>query len=122
MGTGDSYDSRNEAVEKALFDAATGHVIRLKKPVKVKKETNRPGEGKQVAEQMRTVVEEVYVEPKITAQMFWLKCRMPETWGTGERTAEPEMPDAAETCAALVRAPVPTRGLEDADDQLCPAE
>ena len=51
------FEKENAKVEKALFQAATGHVVKLKKPVKVKEETNRPGEGKQVTEKLVTVVE-----------------------------------------------------------------
>ena len=92
------FEKENAKVEKALFQAATGHVVKLKKPVKVKEETNRPGEGKQVTEKLVTVVEQVYVEPKITAQMFWLKSRMPEVWGNGERAGmAPETADVMES-------------------------
>ena len=112
------FEKENAKVEKALFQAATGHVVRLKKPVKVKEETNRPGEGKQV-------VEQVYVEPKITAQMFWLKSRMPEVWGNGERAAmAPETADVMESYAELLDHPVKERCMEEADgqDSLCEAE
>ena len=119
------FEKENAKVEKALFQAATGHVVKLKKPVKVKEETNRPGEGKQVTEKLVTVVEQVYVEPKITAQMFWLKSRMPEVWGNGERAAmAPETADVMESYAELLDHPVKERCMEEADgqDSLCEAE
>ena len=119
------FEKENAKVEKALFQAATGHVVRLKKPVKVKEETNRPGEGKQVTEKLVTVVEQVYVEPKITAQMFWLKSRMPEVWGNGERVAmAPETADVMESYADLLDHPVKERCMEavDGQDSLCEAE
>ena len=81
MGEKDTkYGTKNLRVESALYRAAVGYKVKLKKPVKVKEEYNRPGEGKQVVERMVTVEEEKYVEPKITAQMFWLKNRCPDRW------------------------------------------
>lgn len=74
-------DSRDKKVEDALFRMAVGYRTTVRKPVKVKEETNRPGEGKQVMEKIVIVQERVYVEPKLAAQMEWLKHRMPEVWG-----------------------------------------
>ena len=119
------FEKENAKVEKALFEAATGHVVKLKKPVKVKEETDRPGEGKQVTERMVTVEEQVYVEPKITAQMFWLKSRMPAVWGNGERGGmAPETADVMESYADLLDHPVKERCMEEVDgtDSLCEAE
>jgi len=129
---------RNQAsidmqVEKALFEAATGHVVTLRKPVKVKEEKNRPGEGKQTEEKIVYAREQVYVAPKITAQMFWLKCRRPEIWGGGGRAAEAEqeMASVAETYAYLLNSPLPVRTLEaleaaedgeNGEDRVCGAE
>lgn len=119
-----NYEKQNAQVEKALFKAATGHVVRLKKPVKVKEETNRPGEGKQVTERMVEVVEQVYVEPKITAQMFWLKSRMPGVWGDGAAEAEAETADVLTRYADVLEHPARERSLEEIDgqDSLCAAE
>lgn len=124
---GDEYEARNIRVQNALYRAALGYKVKLKKPVKVKEETNRPGEGKQVVERMVTVEEQKYVEPKITAQMFWLKSRMPEQWGSAvpDGTAG-DMEPVLETYARLLDEAVPDRPLEDLEDDgedpLCPAE
>ncbi|MBQ9198362.1 MAG: hypothetical protein IJ157_14160 [Clostridia bacterium] len=124
---GEDYAEKNRQVEEALFMAATGHTVKLKTPLKIKEETNRPGEGKQVFERVVTRTEEKYVEPKITAAMFWLKCRMPEKWGSGDRALEEtqrEMTPVLETYADMLENPVPERSLEEMDDadQLFPAE
>lgn len=113
------FDRQNARVEKALFKAATGYMVKQKKPVKVKEETNRPGEGKQVTERLITVEEQVYVEPKITAQMFWLKSRMPGVWGAGDREAGLDIAaaDVLESYAEVLDHPVPERGLEELDGQ-----
>ncbi len=117
---GTDYEKRNQRVENALYRAAIGYKVKLKKPVKVKEETNRPGEGKQVVERMATGEEEKYVEPKITAQMFWLKSRMPELWGNGDKVlgeVEEEIRPVLEAYADLLENAVPERGLEDMEDE-----
>ncbi|MBQ9299671.1 MAG: hypothetical protein IJ214_04095 [Clostridia bacterium] len=113
------YEKKNQKVQNALYKAAIGYKVRLKKPVKVKEETNRPGEGKQVVERMVTVEEEKYVEPKITAQMFWLKSRMPEKWGDGERVlgeVQEEITPVLEAYADVLERTAETRRIEDMED------
>ena len=117
---GTDYEKKNLRVENALYRAAIGYKVKLKKPVKVKEETNRPGEGKQVVERMATGEEEKYVEPKITAQMFWLKSRMPELWGNGDKVlgeVEEEIRPVLEAYADLLENAAPERGLEDIEDE-----
>ena len=117
---GTDYEKKNLRVENALYRAAIGYKVKLKKPVKVKEETNRPGEGKQVVERMATGEEEKYVEPKITAQMFWLKSRMPELWGNGDKVlgeVEEEIRPVLEAYADLLENAAPERGLEDMEDE-----
>lgn len=116
----EDYGKKNKQVENALFRAATGYKVKLKKPTKVKEESNRPGEGKLVAERVVMETEEKYVEPKITAVMFWLKSRMPEKWGNGDRVlgeVEQEMRPVLETYADLLDHPVPGRLLEEMEDE-----
>lgn len=123
------YEKKNMRVQNALYRAAIGYKVKMRKPVKVKEETNKPGEGKQVVERMVTVEEEKYVEPKITAQMFWLKSRMPTVWGNGEQVlgeVEREISPVLEEYADLLEHPLPERSLEDVtdgeQDQLCGAD
>ena len=119
MKRGRKQARRNEQVEQALFKLATGHVVTLKKPVKVKEETNRPGEGKQTGESVITVQEQVYVEPKITAQMFWLKSRRPELWGQGDRTlreVEQEITPVMAAYGGMLEAPFSSRSVEETEE------
>lgn len=123
----EEYEKQNKRIEKALFRAATGYKIKLKSTVKVKEETNKPGAGKEAVERVVPVVEEKYVEPKITAAMFWLKSRMPEKWGGGERTANAaeDMTPVIEAYASLIDNPMPGRELEEGEDEqnpLCSAD
>ena len=67
-------------VENALLKSALGHVVTLKKPIKVKIEKQKVGEGKVVEERIHYVDEEVYVPPQVVAQIFWLKNRRPDKW------------------------------------------
>ena len=113
------YEKKNEKVQNALYKAAIGYKVKLKKPVKVKEETNRPGEGKQVVERMVTVEEEKYVEPKITAQMFWLKSRVPEKWGNGEQVlgeVREEITPVLEAYADVLEQTEDVRSIEDMED------
>jgi len=120
-------ERQTERVERALFRAATGYKMKIRKPVKVKEETNRPGEGKQVIERVVTVEEQVYVEPKITAQMFWLKSRKPEIWGgKALREAGEELVPVMEAYADMLEHPARDRTLEEITDEgpdtVCPAD
>ena len=123
------YAKKNERVQNALYRAAIGYKVKLKKPVKVKEETNKPGEGKQVVERVVTVEEEKYVEPKITAQMFWLKSRMPERWGNGEQVlsdVQAEITPVLEAYADVLEHAEQARSIEDMEDgdadTVCAAE
>lgn len=67
-------------VENALLKSALGHVVTVKKPIKVKIEKQKVGEGKVVEERIQYVEEEVYIPPQVIAQIFWLKNRRPDKW------------------------------------------
>lgn len=67
-------------VENALLKSALGHTITIRKPVKVKLEKQKVGEGKVVEERIEYVDEEVYIPPRVAAQIFWLKNRKPDRW------------------------------------------
>ena len=112
------YEAQNIRVENALCRAAVGYKVKLKKPAKVKEETNAAEEGKRVVEKMVTVEEEKYIEPKMEALMFWLKSRMPEKWGNGDKVLAEveEMRPVLETYADVLDGPVAERKLEDAAD------
>ena len=92
--------SRNEAVERALFECAVGGTRPVQKKYKLRRieydETS--GRKKREYEEMVDGVEEVYVPPSTSAMQFWLRCRMPEKWGGAAAMAEPgqiELPEIA---------------------------
>lgn len=67
-------------VENALLKSALGFTQKVRKPIKVRKETQKAGVGKVVEEKIEYVEEEVYIPPSNTAQIFWLKNRRPDKW------------------------------------------
>ncbi len=66
-------------VESALLRSALGYRVTVRKPVKIKTETTTK-QGKIVSETYTDIEEEVYIQPNVTAQIFWLKNRMPAEW------------------------------------------
>ena len=67
-------------VENALLKSALGYTYKVRKPVKLKEEKQKPGVGKVVTERIEYVEEEIYVPANITAQIFWLKNRKSKYW------------------------------------------
>lgn len=67
-------------VENAMLKSALGHVVKVKKPIKLKTEKQKVGEGKIVEERVEYVEEEVYIKPEVVAQIFWLKNRRMKIW------------------------------------------
>ncbi len=69
-------------VENALFKRTQGYTVQLHKTFKVKVVEYSPTTGKKVreAEELQQGVDEVYVAPDTTAQIFWLKNRKPAEW------------------------------------------
>lgn len=67
-------------VENALYKRAIGYKITVKKPIKVRTEKQLKDKGKIVEEHVQYVDEEAYIPPDTTAQIYWLKNRMPEKW------------------------------------------
>ena len=67
-------------VENALLKSALGYIVTLKKPVKVKTEKQKAGEGKIVEEHIEYVDEQIYIAPNTVNQIFWLKNRMSHKW------------------------------------------
>lgn len=69
-------------VENALFKSALGFTKKVKKPVRIKDTEYDPKTGKKIRdiEKWVQVEEEVYIQPQVTAQIFWLKNRKPDQW------------------------------------------
>ena len=67
-------------IENALYKAAKGYTVTLRKPIKVRIEKQKQGEGKIVEERIEYTDEEVHIPPNVTAQIYWLKNRRPKHW------------------------------------------
>lgn len=71
----------DEEVENALFKKACGYNAKIKKTFKCKV-VEYDDYGKKVREEeiLKEAFDEVHVSADTTAQIFWLKNRMPERW------------------------------------------
>lgn len=67
-------------VENALLKKALGFKETLIKPIKVKEVKYKDGKRVSEKEHIEHVEEEVYIPPDTTAQIFWLKNRLPNKW------------------------------------------
>lgn len=78
-------------MENALYKKGTGYTVRVRKPFKLKTvEYNH--EGRKIKEQEKIEYAEYdeYFPPDVTAQIFWLKNRKPETWRDRREAPPPE--------------------------------
>lgn len=90
--------SRNDAVERALYECAVGSTRPVQKKYKLKRVEYNEATGKKLAEYEEIVdgVEEVYTPPSVSAMQFWLRSRMPEKWGglgAGQTPGRIELPE-----------------------------
>lgn len=67
-------------IENALFERAKGGIHQVRKAFKVKTTFYDEMGRKCEKEEIETAVDEVYTPGDTTAQIFWLKNRMPEKW------------------------------------------
>ena len=67
-------------VENAMLKSALGYKETVKVPIKVKTKKQLKDKGTIEEEHIEYVDEERYIEPKVAAQIFWLKNRKPEQW------------------------------------------
>lgn len=93
--------SRNDAVERALYECAVGGTRPVQKKYKLRRieYDEASGRKKREYEEMVDGVEEVYVPPSTSAMQFWLRCRMPEKWGgagAGQTPGQIELPEIEE--------------------------
>lgn len=78
--TGADARANNESVERSLLETALGGARVLKKPMKLKS-TSFDARGRRVEkEKIVYADEEVYIQPNVKAQIFWLTNREPERW------------------------------------------
>ena len=67
-------------VENSLLERAIGGAHEVKKTIKVK-QTYYDAHGRKCEkEELKTVMDEIYIPGDTTAQIFWLKNRKPELW------------------------------------------
>jgi transposase-like protein len=67
-------------VENALLKSALGHVVKIRKPIKVRTKKQLKDKGTIEEEHIEYAEEEVYIPPQTVAQLFWLKNRRPDRW------------------------------------------
>lgn len=72
-------DVVDDEVEESLLEAAKGGIKQIRKPIKLKRVIMDGGKRKE-EEYIDYALEEIYVPPNVTAQIFWLKCRKAEQW------------------------------------------
>lgn len=78
--TGADARAINESVEESLLDAARGGIRTIKKPMKVRS-TSYDTRGRRIErEEIVLADEQVYIQPNVKAQIFWLTNRAPERW------------------------------------------
>ena len=66
-------------IEDSMAKSAKGFMVKEKKPFKVK--TVKRKDGMELSEEHIEVVEvERFIEPKVAAQIYWLKNRKPNNW------------------------------------------
>ena len=67
-------------IENALFERARGGIHKVKKNFKLKETYYDESGRKCEKERLETAIDEVYTPGDTTAQIFWLKNRLPDKW------------------------------------------
>lgn len=67
-------------VENALLKSALGYYVTVRKPIKLKTKRQLTGKGTIEEEHIEYAEEQVYIQPQVVAQLFWLKNRKPAQW------------------------------------------
>ena len=83
-------DEANAEVENALFEKACGIKTIVKKPIKVREAVFENGRKVKEIERIEYAEEEVFVPPDVTADMFYLKNRVPHRWGERKEILDDE--------------------------------
>lgn len=73
-------DVADREIENALYERAHGGTRQVKKTFKVKRTYYDEQGRKCEKEELKTALDEIYIPGDTTAQIFWLKNRMPEKW------------------------------------------
>lgn len=75
-----SASEYDDEVVNALHRNTIGQVVKLKKPIKVRKKFFENGKLVREEEVVVTAEEEIYVHPDTMAQMYWLNNRQSSKW------------------------------------------
>lgn len=67
-------------VENALLKSALGYYVTVRKPIKLKTKRQLAGKGTIEEERIEYAEEQIYIQPQVVAQLFWLKNRKPAQW------------------------------------------
>lgn len=70
----------DDEVVNALHRNTIGQIVKLKKPIKVRKKIFEDGKLVREEEEVITAEEEIYVHPDTMAQMYWLNNRQSSKW------------------------------------------
>lgn len=72
----------DRGVENSLLKKANGYNAEIKKTFKIRIIDYDPDTGKKIREyeELKQAIDEVHVPADTTAQIFWLKNRMPDKW------------------------------------------
>ena len=116
-----AYD---DEVVFSLHRNTLGGIVKLKKPIKLRRTIFEDGKKVREEEYIEYADEEEYIKPDTMAQMYWLNNRRPEEWrakpeekkGAGEGGGDP-----SELKIIVERRVVDlSKGEEDAENQLQP--
>ena len=84
----------DDEVVDALHKNTLGGIIKLQKPIKLRKKFFENGKLVREEEVLVTAEEEIYITPDTKAQIYWLNNRRPEQWknnpvdNSGEQSAK----------------------------------
>lgn len=70
----------DDEVVNALHRNTIGQIVKLQKPIKVRKKYFENGKLVREEEEVVTAEEEIYVSPDTMAQMYWLNNRQSSKW------------------------------------------
>lgn len=70
----------DDEVVNALHRNTIGQIVKLKKPIKVRKKIFEDGKLVREEEEVITAEEEIYIHPDTMAQMYWLNNRQSSKW------------------------------------------
>jgi hypothetical protein len=81
-------------VENALFQQCSGAVLPLRKTFKLRRVDFDPATGTKLSEheELATGIDEIHVPASTTAQLFWLKNRLPALWGSADPSGPASLP------------------------------